>query len=192
MDFFPDKVWLWIVRKWALHRLPKLMYQIGTATFQYSKNFVIFFDKTWKITKFFEYLKVRVAPRKSTSHLAQLRIAVWTIAFFSPLAWSADFLSMIFGIFGKFRIDIFPQKFPKTIFREKYFISKNKSRNFSEHLCRSEIFQRFQKSYLENQPIKLKVRKNLLSKLAVLICANIEDFDVLLRGATRNCANLMH
>ena len=38
VDFFPDKVWLWIVRKWALHRLPKLIYQIGTVTFKYSKN----------------------------------------------------------------------------------------------------------------------------------------------------------
>ena len=58
--FFPDKVWLWIVRKWALHRLPKLIYQIGAATFQYSKNFAIFSIKLEKITKYFEYWKVAV------------------------------------------------------------------------------------------------------------------------------------
>ena len=78
------------------------------------------------------------------------------------------------------------QNFQKHIFRDKFFISKKKSRNFSGHLCRSEIFQRFQKSYLENQPIKLKVGKNQYSKLAVQISAIYKVFDVLLRGATLN------
>ena len=54
--------------------------------------------------------------------------------------------------------------FSKHIFRENFFTSKKNSRNFSEHLCRSGIFQRIQKSYLENQPIKLKVPKIRITK----------------------------
>ena len=149
-----------------------------------------------------------------------MRFSSLEYGFFSALAWSADFLSMIFGIRGKFRIDIGENIFPRILFsRWKNFQKKvgvifygkflkifGKSQNyirksenfpyiilrFSEnfqkiptifqnislqlffwknfhlekkfsktcfHLCRSEIFHWFQKSYLENQPSKLKIRK---------------------------------
>ena len=51
------------------------------------------------------------------------------------------------------------QNLPETYFLRKYFHLEKKSRNIFEHLCRSKIFQRFQKSYLKNQPSKLKIRK---------------------------------
>ena len=52
-------------------------------------------------------------------------------------------------------------KFPKiskNIFFEKKFHLEKKSRSFSEHLCRSKISQRFQKSYLEQRTMRLKMR----------------------------------
>ena len=140
---------------------------------------------------------------------------------FASLASSYAVLSMIFGIFGKFRIDIGVQKiseiffrdekffdakkcfwkfwnlgfffekspnsirifqwthwkiliefwdfskmskkfhffFSKHIFRENFFISKKKSRNFSEHLCQLKICPGFQKSHLEQRAVRLKSRK---------------------------------
>ena len=61
---------------------------------------------------------------------------------------------MIFGIVGKFGIEIGDRDvFPENIFDRKNFHRK-KENIFSEknldHLFRSQISQRFQKSYLEN------------------------------------------
>ena len=122
------------------------------------------------------------------------------------MACSHDFLSMIFGIFGKFRVDIVKKYFYEIVFKieknprrhtKTYFfeitgfyygfpireslvkscnfekISKNIFsyvfedffqffRNISEKyflLCRREISQRFQKSFLENRASKLTMRK---------------------------------
>ena len=69
---------------------------------------------------------------------------------------------MIFGIFGKFGIDIGD---PKKIGRKK-IVEKNIKKDVPkkkwskkidifllDHLFRSQIFQRFQKSYLEQRAI---------------------------------------
>ena len=69
----------------------------------------------------------------------------------------------VFENVGKFLVDIGVQKnfgiFQKLIFRENFFISKKKSRNFSEHLCQLKIFPGFQKSHLEQRAVRLKSRK---------------------------------
>ena len=57
LDFFPDKILLCSVRKWALQRLPKLNSQIGTATFQYLKNFASFSVNIKKNRKILQILK---------------------------------------------------------------------------------------------------------------------------------------
>ena len=51
------------------------------------------------------------------------------------------------------------QNFSKTKFLRKIFISKKKSRNFSEHLCQLKICPGFQKSHLEQRAVRLKSRK---------------------------------
>ena len=63
----------------------------------------------------------------------------WHLVLFVFLPCSRNFLSTIFGIFGKFRIDIVKNKFEKIFFQnekksvqktKKYFFEIKKSRNF--------------------------------------------------------------
>ena len=56
-----------------------------------------------------------------------------------------------------------PQKCQDVGCFDNFFISKKSSENFSDHLGRSEISPGIQKSYLENQPIKLKSRVKKVS-----------------------------
>ena len=58
VDFFPDKVWLWIVRKWALQWAYSKNWQNGPAIFQFSNNFVIFSKKSKKHAKLSENWKM--------------------------------------------------------------------------------------------------------------------------------------
>ena len=87
---------------------------------------------------------------------AKICTKTWHLVFFVFLACSRDFLSMIFGIFGKFRIDIVKNKFEtiffqnekkseqktKTIFFEKMFSSRKK---FSEIFWTPMSIQNFPK-----------------------------------------------
>ena len=70
-------------------------------------------------------------------------------------------LSMIFGIFGKFGIEIGdPNCFGRNIFRRKKIVQF-----FLDHLFRSQVFHRFQKSYLEQRTIILKIRTARTKKI---------------------------
>ena len=95
---------------------------------------------------------------------------------------------MIFGIRGKFRIDIgeniFSRKnFQKHIFRENIFISiKQISKIFWTPMS-IRNFPKLPKIILRKSTDQAKGEKNPLSKLAILICGG---YDVLLRGATLN------
>ena len=93
---------------------------------------------------------------------------------------SHDFLSVIFGILGKFGIEIGEHFFIDNLLIEKnidkkienvrsnffrpksfriFFDEKFFARNFLGHLFRSQISPRFQKSYLEHRAMILKRRK---------------------------------
>ena len=51
-----------------------------------------------------------------------------------------------------------------------FFISKKKSRNFSEQLCRCKISPGIQKSYLKNRAKSLKMRNYFLKKNITFFC----------------------
>ena len=61
---------------------------------------------------------------------------------------------------------------------DKIFISKKKSRKFSEHLCRSKISPGIQKSYLENRTMSLTVRKLQHRKTILYIRNFIQNITV--------------
>ena len=58
LDFFPDKVRLRCVQKWALQWAYLKNWQIGSDIFQFSDNFVIFSKKSKKHTKLSENWKM--------------------------------------------------------------------------------------------------------------------------------------
>ena len=71
------------------------------------------------------------------------------------LTWSQNFLSAIFGILGKFRIDIGENYFQKNIFFETKNFSRKKSEKFSDFsetvFVFGENFENFPKFCLKNR-----------------------------------------
>ena len=101
-------------------------------------------EKFWKI--FDQPFLVENFPEKVT---------IFGSKNFRPnIFWSENFRSNIFNFFRKISVwKIFRPKNRKTfsIFFDEHFSDEK----FSEHLYRSKISRRFQKSHLENQPMSL-------------------------------------
>ena len=63
---------------------------------------------------------------------------LWDYGFYAIKNSSGDFLSAIFGIYGKFHVDIGVQKNVKIFFRDEEFFSKNVILNFLDFFEKSQ------------------------------------------------------
>ena len=72
---------------------------------------------------------LRVVIRNMSRKSGKICTKTWHLVFFVFLPCSRNFLSTVFGIFGKFRINIVKNKFEKTFFQnEKKICAKNQKK----------------------------------------------------------------
>ena len=143
VSFFSDKVWLYSWRKSCLEPDIRIELTVNhielVEVYQNSGNSS---SRSQDILRS-ERKGLRVVIRNMSRKSRQICTKTWHLVLFVFLPCSRNFLSTIFGIFGKFRIDIVKNKFETIFFQNEKNLCKKPKNIFSRlKKCRKKFYEK--------------------------------------------------